>query len=266
MPRTEIRLVASLIVRNEAGRYLDLTVPALLEFCDEVLALDDNSTDGTAELLRALRGVKVVPLHLRPVDPGHSGFYEHEGLARQALYELTLLQQPTHVLAVDADEFVSDGQALRSYLQGQPEVAAWSLDLDEVWRVERDCLCLRVDGGWRPHPVAALYAVQASSPHWRFAERALACGRVPAEVEYAAAAGYGLLCELQILHFGWANPGERAARHARYALHDQGRFHASAHLDSILDEQQVRLAGRDWPTSLTPLKEDLMSRCQAVSF
>ena len=37
-------------------------------------------------------------------------FYEHEGRARQKLLTLTQELEPTDVLAIDADEFVADGQ------------------------------------------------------------------------------------------------------------------------------------------------------------
>jgi glycosyltransferase involved in cell wall biosynthesis len=46
-----VKLIASLIVRNELKRYLEPCVAHLLEFCDEIRVLDDRSDDGTREWL-----------------------------------------------------------------------------------------------------------------------------------------------------------------------------------------------------------------------
>lgn len=250
-----MKLVASVIVRNELGRYLEECVGHLLEFCDEVRVLDDASDDGTSEWLTE---VHHAALQVRRRDA--HGFYEHEGLARQELLEWTLAGEPDYVLAIDADEFVADPSLIRRAMKGGAPVC--SLVMEEVWEVDAaaDCLCVREDGGWRSHPVSVLWAPSAGGG-WRIADRALACGRVPEAVQrarYAAATG------TEILHFGWANEAERAARHARYAEHDGGRFHRSAHLDSILWPcEQVDLRGRRWPPALEARRGALQAAAAA---
>lgn len=253
-----MKLIASLIVKNELGRYLLPCLAHLLTYCDEVRILDDGSTDDWADRLRK-NGARP-PLtrfdHVIDLDRIHvlrdevSRFFYHEGAARNALLDWTLLGEPTHILAIDADEFVTDGPALRAACE-QP-VAIHSLDMEEVWRAEDECLCVRMDGGWRPHPIPILFTVPRNAgrdPQFRIQDSALACGREPMSVR--ARRNTARPTGAQILHFGWANESERVARHHRYAVADGGRFHASTHLDSILwPDEKVVLGGRDWPEGL----------------
>lgn len=251
-----MRLVASLIVRNELGRYLDLVVDHLLEFCDAIAVMDDASDDGTTEWLRERMGPRFsVDWRLASFDAygepkeSESLFYVHEGFARQWLLDKTLERHaPTHVLAIDADEFVADGRALRAALEDR-RGACWSLVMQEVWCADEDGLCVREDGGWREHPVACLWKVPPGGAPLTIEQRPLACGRTPTAIRQMEARA--LDSGTEVLHFGWARRSEREARHARYVEHDGGRFHARAHLDSILwEDERVELRQRPWPESL----------------
>jgi hypothetical protein len=241
-----MNLVASVIVRNELGRYLEDAIGALLEYVDEIRIVDCGSTDGTYEWL--LR--QPVSVLSAPEFAGDTGTFSHEGRARQRLLEWTLAAEPTHILSIDGDEFVADGRLVRHACLGP--AAVLTLEMLEVWELDGDCICVRADGGWRPHPVPILYrgpTARDDASLWRIADRALACGREPLAVRQRMRAARSTGTE--ILHFGWANQAERAARHARYAAADGGRFHQSGHLDSILwGDDRVTLDGYPWPAEL----------------
>ena len=246
-----VRLVGSLIVRNELDRYLEPCVEHLLAFCDELRILDDGSTDGTLDYLRSVD--RVVAVSQEP------GFFEHEGRARQALLEHTLAGEPTHILAIDADEFVADGQAVRASCAGRQH--AFSLVMEEIWQADELELRVREDGGWRAHPVPILYRVPdprwRRESEWRIADRALACGREPRAIRRIGSRGQATGTE--VLHFGWTRETSRQARHERYAVADGGRFHAGSHLASILwPDTKVRLRARAWPVALEPYREQLI--------
>lgn len=251
-----MKLVASMIVRNEIGRYLEPCIWHLLDFVDEVRVLDDHSTDGTYELLRAIGpGVTVRR------SAGDGVMFGQEGKRRQELFDWTLEADPTHILAIDSDEFVTDGQGLRQNC-GNSGVEVWTLEMAEVWKAFPACLCIRVDGGWRPHNAPILYQVPKTRPlsyEWKIGDQGLASGREPALVRR--------LCQLSrshpsasgILHFGWANEDARAERHRRYVEADGGRFHQSAHLDSIMwADDQVWMDSRDWPAQLETQRPELV--------
>jgi hypothetical protein len=234
-----MNLCASLVVRNERSRYLESCIEHLLVFCDKVCVLDDFSDDGTREWL-----FDHADEQLMIAAQKRSTFFEHEGRIRQVLLDLTLAQKPTHVLNLDADEFVSDGAALRARIGRDPDVAIWSLEIEEVWKVG-DMLQVRMDGGWRAHPLSVLWRVDPNV-RYRIMDRRLACRRVPTAILRSASRAQS--SGESLLHLGWANESERAARHARYMQHDRGQFHASAHLDSILwDDERVTLRERPWP-------------------
>ena len=242
-----MKLVASLIVKNELGRYLPECIGALREFCDLLVVLDDGSTDRTGEWLDDNTDEMMVVQHLDPEDGFFAG---HEGRKRQALLDLTLNQLPDWVLAIDADEFVSEPTLVRNYLAGSRQVG--TLEMEEVWRVETDGLYLRMDGGWRPHSVPCLWHAKLSGYRGRrlqIANRALACGREPEAVRrlYGRSRPTGS----SIMHFGWARESERQGRYDRYVTADGGKFHANAHLQSIMwPPADVQLEKRPWPKAL----------------
>lgn len=251
-----------IVCERELDRYLDESVAALLEFCDEVALLCDRD-NGWSERLIGRWGADGARVVGRTHSYGETvvDFFAHEGDARQRLLEFTLRLEPTHVLAIDADEFVADGRGLRTLIaQSRSDVRVWPLSMLEVWEATTDQLCLRVDGGWRPQPVPAVWKVEPGIVY-RFPDRALACGRVPTRVQDVAPAWV----RGEILHFGWANEHDRQARYDRYVLHDGGQFHASAHLQSIMFGcDRVRLAGYDWPNGLYGRKHRILEHASAV--
>jgi glycosyltransferase involved in cell wall biosynthesis len=252
-----VTLVASLIVHNEMGRYLKPCISSLQEFCDDIRVLDDASGDGSYEWLRE-QGVSVI-------GSEHARFFIHEGNARNELLRWTLKAEPTHVLAIDADEFVSDGRALRQAVEHHPENRVWTLKMEEVWKADENSLWIRQDGGWHAHETTSLWRVPEQMPmDWRIADKALACGREPEPVRemYRKSVKTGQ----SILHFGWANEAGRSDRYQRYVTHDGGEFHANQHIQSIMyPDNRVRLQGRPWPESLIGLRADLLQRVLAPS-
>jgi glycosyltransferase involved in cell wall biosynthesis len=250
-----MKLVASLIVKDEADRYLENCIWSLLDFCDEIRVFDDGSRDGTVGILTQDAWGERVKVSGRP----HSTFYQHEGYARQDALDWALRANPDWLLAIDADEFIADGRQLRKALT-RSTAAVVTLRMQEIWCADEDVLCVREDGGWREHQSPVCYQPSALLAHeLRIADRQLACGRVPPAVVQRHQRAMGEDSMTEILHFGWANPEARAARHARYVEHDQGRFHASAHLASIMwPDAQVTLRPRPWPPGLRKFRRTIL--------
>lgn len=244
-----MNLIASLIVRNELGRYLEPCIRHLQEFCDEIRVLDDRSADGTFEWLQAQDRVVVRR------NEGPHGF-EDEGRARQTLLAWTLEAAPSHVLAVDADEFVSDGPALRVACETSP-AGLLSLTVVEVWKASGRLLFAREDGGWRRHGMPCVWCPGLRAD-WRIMPRKLACRRIPLQLHRVST----VLTGVQLLHFGWTDQSDRARRHRRYATLDRGRFHARSHLESILwPDDRCELAPLGWPDGLAPWRDAILERC-----
>jgi hypothetical protein len=247
-----MKLVASMITKNELGRYLPLVIEHLQAFCDEIRVLDDYSTDGTVEALNEWNGV-VVQRNYGPT------FDEHEGNARNELLRWTLLGKPTHVLAVDADEFVSDGQALRGWIEREA-AQVYGIAMEEVWEANK-VLRIRTDGGWRPHPIPILFTAPARMDrYWSIPPKKLACGREPLSVRNLWARGRAVTTDVSVLHFGWTREAERQRRFDRYMQLDGGKFHQGSHLASIMwPASRIILKNQPWPVGLRPLKERLLA-------
>ena len=243
----EMRLVASLIVQDEMHRYLPLVIGHLRAFSDQIVVLDDGSADGTGEWLDEQADDQLVVHHLDREDGFFSG---HEGRKRQQLLLLTLNELPDYVLAIDADEFISNGQGLRNYMDTNRPVG--TLEMKEVWKADDDALYIRHDGAWRPHPVPILWNGHLHGRRGHavsIAQKALACGREPEEVRRMF--GKSRPTEVSILHFGWANERARQERYDRYVVADGGRFHRNAHIESIMfPDTDVTVQATGWPTSL----------------
>lgn len=252
-----MKLVASMIVRNELDRYLLPCLEHLLSYVDEVRIVDDGSTDNwTRVVYDPAFGWPADRIYVHRLP--RSEFYEHEGKARQTLLQWTLDSSPTHVLAIDADEFVDDPEALLSAIdEGWPVLR---LCMMEVWGCDADGLRFRIDGGWKPHDAPLVYEVGAGAREtWRIPDKQLASGRIPNEVlkQRARSSGVG------IYHFGWACQSDRAARHARYVEHDSGQFHAGSHLDSIMwadGDPRLRLCRDPWPKGLEAVRGRIVER------
>ncbi len=235
-----MRLVAAMIVKNELSRYLSLTIASLQEFCDDIRVIDDFSTDGSYEWLLEQPGVNVL------TNPALT-FDKHEGKARQALLDWVRESEPTHVLAIDGDEFVTNGKEMRAMVENAPSYDVFSLEMREVWLAEDDMLWIRQDGGWRAHPVPVLWKPGNDPRWWSIKDRALACGREPEAIVGTRAVATGQ----SILHFGWTNLSERQRRYDRYMAIDNGAFHASTHLKSIMwHQRRVRISRMNWPAGL----------------
>lgn len=244
-----MKLIASLMVGpGEHDRYLPTVLEVLREFTHEIRIVSEDPS------ITAQPGTAV-----KYAEEG--SFFAHEGRARQALLDWTLKGEPTHILAIDADEVVTDGQAIRDACELDHGIGVWTLGIQEVWKADAGSLWLRGDGGWDIQSRAPLLyrAPRKAGGLWRIQDRALACGREPLAVRQLA--GRATRCSADILHFGWSNAGERAARYQRYVQHDGGRFHSRAHLASIMwPDSRVRLARREWPAGLEPWKAALLER------
>jgi glycosyltransferase involved in cell wall biosynthesis len=245
-----VKLVASMIVRNETHRYLKPCIEHWLTYCDEIRVLDDGSDDGTFEYLGGMRKPVLVKR-----NPGPS-FYEYESKARNELLRWTMRSKPDYVLSIDCDEFVGSPEALRVAMRSK--MYAYTLQMEEVWGATEDTLSVRVDGRWGPRPCPILWNAPAAwSSNWEIPDRKLACGREPRAVRTIRARP----SRTSVFHFGWTNRSEREARAERYFTHDKGRFHADAHLQSILwDDSKVKTRSQPWPGGLEAVRGELVER------
>lgn len=96
-----MKLIAMMLVKNEENRYLREVLHDLLQFVNEIVILDDNSTDGTFTICNSFKRIFAQTLK---ISIGQT----NEKLARETLYKMTIERNPDWILAIDADDIFED--------------------------------------------------------------------------------------------------------------------------------------------------------------
>lgn len=241
-----MRILAYMVARNEAGRYLDACLDWATQFLDGIALFDDRSTDETT-LLAELHGCEVKK------NEGPS-FLLHEGQFRQNAwrwFEASMRpEEGDWVLALDADEFLvaTDGDERASLERVVDDAEASNstsvcIPVPEVYYtdVEEDGLLfgakIRTDGWWGKIQGTRLFKYV---PGGRFGPKAMGCGAEPTYVQNGKI--HRAPADLVLMHYGYADPVDVRAKYDRYtALYQHG--HSDAHIRSIIQPPTLQ----DWP-------------------
>jgi glycosyltransferase involved in cell wall biosynthesis len=233
-------LIALLQVRNEQ-RFLPGWLENVASSVDGIIALDDGSTDATAEILRA--HPKLIELLSNP--PGRPW---DERANQMALIQAGRRHCAAWFLCVDADERLE-----RAFAGRVPEllrqadadgIHAYSLQLRDLWGDRRHYRC---DGMWN-HGVR--YRLFRNDPtHRRFDPRPLHRLWLPLEIA-ADIERNGRHSELNLYHLRLIAAADRTARVARYRAIDPLQLYQGIPYDLYNDETGLRLReippGRDF--------------------
>lgn len=216
-------IFAHMVVRNEAGRYLQAVLRALAGGgVTHVHVYDDASTDHTVALAEAEGAV---------VTKGGADFLEHEGRCRFVAwlaFELAMAPEAGDwVLAVDADEILvtTDLAAeVEAAVAARPGVVSLEVPIPEVFDLDDGVPLIRTDGFWATLAQPRLFRY---APGGTFRDAPLACGSVPTYAARASARAR----DVQLLHLGYLDPADRTAKFNRY----YGKAgHSMAHISSIV--------------------------------
>lgn len=221
------RLTLSMVVRNEAERYLRQVMAHARQYIDAAVIIDDASTDNTLDVcMEVLQGIPLTIVKLE------ESLFEHENLLRQFQWEQTVKTRPDWILSLDADELFED-RAVETIkiLIDQERFDVIYFRLYDFWSPEH----YREDDYWQAHltfrPLLVRY-IPGREYVWK--ETPLHCGRLPANITELP----GAASELRVKHLGWAKPEDRAAKHRSYMeLDPEGQYGIMEQYQSILDPQ-----------------------------
>lgn len=238
------RILGSMVMRNEADRYLESCVSYHQEFCDEIIVYDDKSTDNSVEIVEKL-GCDVTVRNETDVS-----FMEHEGLFRQAAWDnLAIRARPGDwVLSFDADEFLvaigDTGDLLEEVIEQADDLdlAGVQLDIPEVFALTSGGIpMVRMDGFWKSIKGVRLFRFE---PNGRFLEKIMGCGSAPLYVSDGGVNRNSL--GLSLLHYGYIEYEDRLSKYQRY-ISKKENGHNSQHIASIITEPTLKVWDGSYP-------------------
>jgi glycosyltransferase involved in cell wall biosynthesis len=237
--RRKVKILALLAVRNHL-LYLPDYIANVAPQVDGIVALDDGSTDGSAEFLEA-RSELIEVLRV----PANRPRWDEVGNFR-ALVSAALRHDPEWLISLDADERVERefrGRAERVIGRGRClGYTAYAVHLRELWDSPG---YYRADGIWGEKTPARLF--QARADH-QFDTRPLHATKAPLQ---ARIAGQYPLADLNIYHLAMLRAEDRMARRRRYEqLDPEARWQRKVGYAYLTDERGLRLqavsASRDY--------------------
>jgi hypothetical protein len=229
--RGPIRLFALLAVRDEA-HYLPGFLANVERQVDAIVALDDGSTDGSAELLESSPTVLEV-LRVGPDRP----FWDEVGNYRR-LVQAALAYEPDWLVSLDADDRLehrfrerAERVIRRGALFG---LSGYAVRYRELWDSPEQ---YRVDGIWGRKAAVRLFR---SRPDHEFDTRPLHAFKAPLQARRPA--GTFPIADLEIYHLRMINREDRLARRARYERADPfARWQPGIGYGYLTDEAGIRL-------------------------
>ncbi|MGE5405052.1 MAG: glycosyltransferase, partial [Candidatus Saccharibacteria bacterium] len=221
------KLTLSMIVHNEAERYLRQVLEHARQYIDNAVIIDDASTDDTVKICReALAGIPLTIIELK------HPLFKTENILRKIQWEETIKTNPDWILSLDADEIFEDRlmEEIQSLIN-QDQFDVFYFRLYDFW----DQNHYREDTYWQAHnsyrPLLVRY-IPDYEYVWK--ETALHCGRLPLNITALP----GAASSLRIKHLGWAQPADREAKYKRYMESDpEGKYGIMEQYQSILDPE-----------------------------
>lgn len=221
-----MKIIGAMLVKNEAGRYLERVLEQMRSICDEIVVLDDCSQDDTPDICMRY-GATVW-------HSSQSFWGVDELIQRKRLwnYATSKAEKGDWILCLDADETIANIEKLPEILKqlhGRfSNVDAIAFPLYDMW----DETHYRDDELWNAHFRYWTMCVKYNPYRdyvWR--EQELHCGRFPTNVS-----SYALCPPMKIQHWGWSQEKDREEKYRRYMLVDpDGKNGSLAQYSSILD-------------------------------
>ena len=229
------KITLSMIVKNEAGRYLEQVLSSLVGHIDAAVIIDDGSTDQTITLCREI--LKGIPLQL--IENEHS-LFAHEISLRKQQWDETIKTNPDWILNLDADEILDESFWLHAQeLINHPDCDLYCFRLYDMWDEQH----YREDEYWNAHRIYRPFLMRYQPDFaYKWNETPQHCGRFPANIFSFSS----LHSEARIRHLGWAAESDRMEKKKRYELLDPGAIYGiKEQYDSILDTSPRLLQWRE---------------------
>lgn len=146
------KIICQMIVKDESSRYLKEVLSEACTWADQIIIVDDCSTDDTVNICKSF-GDKV---QVHDNGFGRSMFAENESRLRNHLWELLRKEakKGDWVVSLDADEVFSSNfkDWAREFIKSNTEYTRVSFKLLDMWTPTH----YRIDGLWSP-PITRMF-------------------------------------------------------------------------------------------------------------
>lgn len=220
------KIVLSMVVKNEANNYLKMVLEDAIKYVDEVLIIDDCSSDNTVEICESV--LKDFP---HKIILNKYSMFSNEYKLRQKQWKETIKLNPGWMLFLDADEvFEKKMKQCIKYLINNDDVDVYCFPWYDMWNDRQ----YRSDNLWQGHnhymPVLLRYQPKF---HYKFRKTAQPCGRVPKNIYMLN----NVNCDIRIKHYGWSKSSDRKRKYERYMnLDGDGKYGNIEQYKSIMDK------------------------------
>ncbi len=239
------KLVAMMLTHNEAGRYLERVIENTLLFCDEIVILDDHSTDDTKIAISEMASRYPNRIWLQSAE----NTWENENLLRSELLSLSItLTHPDWLIAIDADELYEAEKMNEQLpcLMSQTDADWVGFRFFDMWDEEH----YRDDDIWPAGMsyVPRMFRVTGSCYEWP--EKRRHCGSIP---ESVVRCSNGINSSVRVKHLGWMKPEDRDKKYLDRITDDPNcEFYPKEVYEAILDKNPTLVKWDDnniWQTS-----------------
>lgn len=220
------KLTLTMIVKDEASRFLRQILEEHRKYIDEAVIIDDGSTDDTAELCREV--LKGIPLHLiqNPVSR-----FSNESELRRQQWDAVAATRPEWILNLDGDEVFEARFAEEvGFLLRTESCDLFCFRLYDFWDDDR----YREDMYWQAHHSYRPFLIRYREDFtYLWNDLPQHCGRLPENIFELP----HQLSNLRLKHLGWSKPEFRLEKYLRYMVLDpDGRYGWKEQYQSILDQ------------------------------
>lgn len=218
-------ITVSMIVHNEADRYLERVLKSAKRYASNFVIIDDASTDNTVEVCeKVLKDVK------HKIVKNNESLFKNEYKLRMEQWKETIATNPDWIMFLDADEeFEEEFVEKYMYLLKNKNVDAYQFRLYDMWNE----LEYRQDDLWNPNIYRPFLIRYQPKFNYKFKKTNQHCGRLP----YNATSLETANSIFRVKHYGWMNENDRKAKYDRYKkLDPEGKDGDIKQYESILDK------------------------------
>ncbi len=224
--KKENKVVLSMVVHNEENKYLKDILRDAMNYVDDILIIDDASTDNTVEECETI--LSGFP---HTIVKNEKSMFAEEYKLRKKQWDETVKLNPTWILTLDADEIPE--KSFKEKLQAMvkmTDVDVFNFRYYDFWNKTQ----YRSDRLWKAHTSYRPYLVRYQpkiKPKFRKTNQH--CGTFPKNISLLN----NVNVDVKIKHYGWATEEARQSKYKRYMkLDPEGKFGSLEQYESILDE------------------------------